>query len=553
MKTYEELAELIFPEIKETISDLEKRYPKRNVIGEVTRFAPSPTGFLHLGSLFTALVASKIARDSNGIFYTRLEDTDSKREVKGSGNSLISELKAFDIIPDEGYLGDDKEVGIYGPYTQSKRANIYKIVIKELLRQGKAYPCFCSHEDLDAIRAEQEARKLIPGYYGRFAKCRNLSLDEAYERIKNNEKFVIRFKSEGNFENKTVIHDILRGDIQIAENNLDVVIYKADGLPTYHFAHVVDDHFMRTSLVLRGEEWIASAPIHVEMFKALGFDVPKYAHLPVIMKKDGDHKRKLSKRLDKEASVSHYIKNGYSSEILGAYLMSIANSNFEEWTMENHCYDINKFKFSFEHMSLDGVLFDQDKLNYFGKEIIALLSAEELYDRLIKYSEVFDKHFFDELKANNQVSIGVLNIERGIEKARKDYTCYADIYPHIRFAYNDDFSEIVKDGYPFNESIKKEIIIKILEDFKVNNNYSLDSSEWFNSLKELGNKFGFASSGKEYKKNKESYLGHIGDVAEMIRIALVGSKISPNLYDVIQVFGKKEVDRRLQLAIDFLR
>ncbi len=518
----------------------------------MTRFAPSPTGFLHLGSLFMSLVASKVAHDSNGVFFIRLEDTDTKREIEGSGVELINQLKYFNIVPDEGYLGD-KEIGNYGPYKQSNRAYIYKVCIKYLMEIGRAYPCFCTHEEIEANRKVQEAMKVIPGYYGEYAICRNIEPEEALRRIKNGEKYVIRFRSNGNHLNKVIFHDLIRGDISIADNDLDVVIMKSDGLPTYHFAHAVDDHFMRTTVVLRGEEWIASAPIHLELFKALGFSLPKYAHAPVIMKLDNGNKRKLSKRKDPEASVSHFISEGYPKEALKAYLMSIANSNFEEWSIENHCYDIDKFKFSFDKMSLDGVLFDQDKLNYFSKEIIASFSAEELYNRLLIWSKEYDEVLYKHILDNKEYTIKILNIERGGEKARKDFVNYKDVYPLIGFFYSDRYSEIVSNGYPFNEALPKEVIKDVLNDFKESNDYSLDNSLWFDTIKELGSRHNFALSNKIFKADKEHYLGHVGDVAEIIRIALVGAKTSPNLHSLIQILGKDEVNARIDLAIAYLK
>ena len=551
---YEQLAEYIFPDIKETIADLEVKYPTRNLPkgAEVTRFAPSPTGFLHLGSLFTSLVAFKVAKDSSGIFYLRLEDTDTKREIKGSGEELVKQLDYFGVAPSEGYLGNH-DVGKYGPYRQSEREHIYRICIKELMKKGRAYPCFCSAQELEETREIQEANKEIPGYYGDYAICRNIDPSEALIRIKAGEPYVIRFRSLGNHNNKVTFHDEIRGDISIAENDMDIVILKSDGLPTYHFAHAVDDHFMRTTTVIRGEEWISSAPIHLELFDALGFALPKYAHLPVIMKLDNGNKRKLSKRKDPEASVSHFIEEGYPSEALKAYLMSIANSNFEEWTLQNDCYDIDRFTFSFDKMSLDGVLFDQDKLNFFSKEIIAKFTAEDLYKRLLDWSEMHDEILHSHLINNKDISIKALNIERGGEKARKDFVSYKDVYPLIGFFYNDRYSEIIKDGYPFNEKFSHEIIKDILLDFAKSNDYSLPNDLWFNTVKELGSRHRFAESGKIYKQNMDSYFGHVGDVAEIIRIALVGAKNSPNLHSVLQILGKDEVDRRINLVIEYLK
>ena len=553
MTSYKELAEYIFQDVHETIADLEKRYPARNlkVGAEVTRFAPSPTGFLHLGSLFTSLVAHKVAKDTDGVFYLRLEDTDTKREIEGSGEELVKQLAYFSVAPEEGYLGNH-DVGDYGPYRQSERAYIYRVCIKELMMKGRAYPCFCSAQELEEIREIQEANKEIPGYYGDYAICRNIEPSEALIRIKNGEPYVIRFRSLGNHNNKVIFHDEIRGDISIAENDMDIVILKSDGLPTYHFAHAVDDHFMHTTTVIRGEEWISSAPIHIELFDALGFARPRYAHLPVIMKLDNGNKRKLSKRKDPEASVSHFIEGGYPAESLKAYLMSIANSNFEEWTAENNCYDLDKFTFSFSKMSLDGVLFDQDKLNFFSKEVIALFTAEDLYNRLVEWSSKFDLVLNKHLLENKEISLKALNIERGGEKARKDFVCYKDVYPLIGFFYNDRYAETVKDGYPFNEKFSKEKIKELLLEFSNSNDYSLPNDLWFNSVKELGTRHGFAESNKIFKQNPDSYIGHVGDVAELIRVAIVGAKNSPNLHSVLQILGKDEVDRRIKLAIEYL-
>ena len=550
MKTYEDLANYIFPDITETIADLEAKYPARKLPegAEVTRFAPSPTGFLHLGSLFTSLVAHKVAKDTKGVFYLRLEDTDTKREVEGSGDELVRQLAYFGIDPKEGYLGHD--VGEYGPYKQSERAYIYKVCIKELMKKGRAYPCFCSAEQLEETRQIQEAMKEIPGYYGDYAICRTNTPDEAIERIEAGEPYVIRFKSMGNHNNKITFHDEVRGDISIAENDMDIVILKSDGLPTYHFAHAVDDHFMHTTTVIRGEEWISSAPIHIELFDTLGFIKPRYAHLPVIMKLDNGNKRKLSKRKDPEASVSHFIEEGFPKEALLVYLMSIANSNFEEWTAENHSYNLDDFKFSFEKMSLDGVLFDQDKLNFFSKEIIAQMSAEELYDRAYEWAT---GEFKDRLAKYKETSIAALNIERGGEKARKDYACYKDIYPIISLFYKEDNEkEFKENGLSFNPNIPVSVIKEVLEDFMKSNDYSLGNDVWFSTIKELGVRHNFAESGKIYKQNPEAYVGHVGDVAEIIRLAVTNRKNSPNLHDVLVILGKQEVDNRILRALKSL-
>ena len=438
--TDKELANLIFPNIKETIEDLEKRYPQRNLPegAEVTRFAPSPTGFLHTGSLFTSMICHKVAKQSKGVFYVRLEDTDTKRGIAGSGEQLISQLKIFNIVPDEGYFGDEQK-GNYGPYVQSERADIYRIVIKHLLENGRAYPCFCSAEDIDAIRKEQEKQKLLPGYYGEFAKCRHLSNEEKAQRIQNGEPFVIRFKSMGDHNKKIAVHDLIRGDFEIMQNDQDIVIYKSDGLPTYHFAHLVDDHFMRTTTVIRGEEWIASLPIHVELFETMGWKAPNYAHLPVICKLDEvGHKRKLSKRLDSEAAVSYFLEDGYPPEALIMYLMTIANSNFEEWILNNKFEHMEDFELSFNKISSEGALFDMGKVNFFAREILGKKNKEEIYQLAHKYAEQYNSELLELIDRDPEYFKSIMNIEREKENPRKDYEKFGNLPELIGFFYEND-------------------------------------------------------------------------------------------------------------------
>ena len=545
-----DLANLIFSDVNETIEDLEKKFPKRNLSENalVTRFAPSPTGFLHTGSLFTSLIAYKLAKDSNGIFYIRLEDTDTKREIEGSGEDLLKQLKAFNIIPMEGYLGNH-EVGAYGPYKQSERASIYRVVIKYLIEIGRAYPCFCTSEDLDALRKDQEAKKLTPGYYGEFAKCRNISIDEAYERIKNGEHYVIRFKSNGNHENKIKVHDLIRGDLELSENDQDIVILKSDGLPTYHFAHAVDDHFMRTNCVTRGEEWLSSLPIHIELFNTLGFELPSYAHLPVIMKLDNGNRRKLSKRKDDEAAVSYFLKDGYPVEALIEYLLTIANSNFEEWKAEHKTTSNDEFKLTFEKMSLDGALFDIMKLKFISKEILSRMSKEEITNRAYEWAKVYDEKLLHLIDLDRNYFMSIMNIEREKENPRKDYEKFSDIFNIIKFFYKDYYLELMQNELPFNPFIDKSVIKSLLKEFIDTLDLSLDEQNWFNSLKELGKKFGFAESNKIYKQNKDQYVGHVGDVAEILRITFTSSKQSPNLYYVLQILGKEQLKERIDYVI----
>ncbi len=546
-----ELAELIFPEVKETIEDLEKRYPDRNLKSgaEVTRFAPSPTGFLHTGSLFTSMVCHKVAKQSGGIFYVRLEDTDTKREIQGSGEQLLDQLKLFGIVPDEGYLGNSQK-GDYGPYIQSQRANIYKVVIKHLLEEGKAYPDFATPEELEEIRAKQEANKLTPGYYGEFAKYRFLTNEERKERILNGQPYVIRFKSNGNHLNKIPVSDLIRGDFEIAENDLDIVILKSDGLPTYHFAHACDDHFMRTTTVIRGEEWIASLPIHVQLFKELGWTAPKYAHLPVIMKiGENGNKRKLSKRLDAEAAVSFFLEDGYPSDALIMYLMTIANSNFEEWIFEHKFEHMEDFVFSFDKMSLEGALFDMGKLCFFSREILGKKTKEEMLQMTLEYSKKYNQKLFDLVNRDHEYFKEIINIEREKENPRKDYEKLGGIYDIISFFYKDLYDAYIKENpLVFNEKFTLETVKEVVSAMK-KLDLSLDEQGWFNNMKAIGDSLGFSSDRKAYKANPGAFKGMTGDVAEMLRITLTTRKNSPNLYYVMRILGKEECNRRIDLVL----
>ena len=555
MITNKQLADLIFPNITETIDDLEKRYPPRNLPdgAEVTRFAPSPTGFLHTGSLFTSMICRKVASQSNGVFYIRLEDTDTKREIAGSGEQLLEQLNIFGVNPDEGYLGNS-EKGNYGPYVQSKRAAIYCVVIKHLLEEGKAYPCFCTSEELEALRAEQEKQKLNPGYYGVFAKCRNLTNEERYERIKNGDKFVIRFRSSGNHENKIKVSDLVRGNFEIAENDQDIVIYKSDGLPTYHFAHAVDDHFMRTTTVIRGEEWVASLPIHVELFAALGWQAPRYAHLPVIMKIDEEtgNKRKLSKRKDREAAVSYFIEDGYLPKALIMYLMTIANSNFEEWILNNHFEGMEDFVFSFKKMSLDGALFDMGKLNFFARELLAKMTKNEITELALAYAEKYNPTLYQVIKSDQKYFTEIMNIDREKANPRKDYEKFGNVLEIIGYFYKDGYDKAIKNGLEFNEKFSKEDLVEALTAIKKDLQIGEDEQSWFNNLKEIGTALNYAANNKEYKANPENFKGNIGDLAEILRITLTGRKNAPSLYAVMALLGLEESHRRIDYVISLL-
>ena len=554
MSTLIDLANLIFPNINLTIDDLEKKYPVRDLKegAMVTRFAPSPTGFLHTGSLFTSLISYRLAKQSGGVFYIRLEDTDTKREIEGSGTDLVKQLNYFGIIPDEGYINDDLENGNYGPYKQSARADIYKVVIKELIKKGRAYPCFCSASDLEELRTYQIQNKITPGYYGKYAKCRNLSPDEAISLIKEGKPYIIRFKSMGNEQNKIKIHDEIRGDLELTENYQDIVILKSDGLPTYHFAHLVDDHFMHTTHITRGEEWLASLPIHIELFNTVGFKLPKYAHLPVIMKEENGNRRKLSKRKDNEAAVSYFISEGYPKYALIEYLLTLANSNYEEWREQNLDKSYNDFILSFNKMSLDGALFDIEKIANIAKERLAYKKASEVEEELKEWAKTYDNNFYQKIINNEEYITAILNIDREKAKPRKDYAKYSDIYPLIKFFYNDEFKKLVANGYEWNSEKSNSEIKEILTYYKNNYNLANDESLWFNDLKEICPKFNYAANTKDYKKSKELYKGHVGDIAEYLRVAMTTKKNSPNLYAILNILGKEEVIRRINLAIKSL-
>ena len=559
MSDFKDLANLIFPNITTTVEDLEKRYPQRNLAegAMVTRFAPSPTGFLHTGSWFTSLVSSRYAKQSGGVFYIRLEDTDTKREIQGSGESLIKQLAVFDVIPDEGYISDTEEIGNYGPYKQSMRSDIYNTCIKHLIEMGRAYPCFCSSEELAELRKEQEANKEIPGYYGKYAKYRDFPIDKAIEKIKNGDPYIIRFKSMGDHNNKILFHDEIKGDLELTQNDQDIVILKSDGLPTYHFAHLVDDHFMRTTHVTRGEEWLSSLPIHLELFDTMGFKRPKYAHLPVIMKVEDGNRRKLSKRKDQEAAVSYFLEQGYPKYGFIEYLLTIANSNYEAWREENLDKDFYDFKLQFDKMSLDGALFDIAKVANISKERMAYKKASELKDEVKEWAKTYAPDFYEKIIKDEDFFTAILNIEREKEKPRKDYAKYSDIYPIISFFYDDVYDAIDKNSLDFTVSlnknetrdVSKEIIKEVLNEYMASYNVEVSEEEWFNNLKTLAEKYKFTSDRKAYKANPLEFNGQTGDVAGFLRVCICGRKNTPNIYYVQRILGKDKVFARINSVL----
>ena len=547
-----DLAELIFPDVKETIEDLELKYPKRNLPegAMVTRFAPSPTGFLHTGSLFTALIASRFAKQSGGVFFFRLEDTDTKREIKGSDVELLAQLAEFNVNPDEGPFGENGNTGSYGPYRQSDREMIYRTVAKHLLEKGLAYPCFMTSDDLEKLRKYQEENKLNPGYYGEFARDSFLSPEEAYNKIKNNEPYIIRFRSRGDYRNRVKVHDLIRGDLELAENDQHIVILKSDGLPTYHFAHLCDDHFMHTTHITRGEEWIASLPIHIELFNSMGWEPPLYAHLPVIMKLDNGNKRKLSKRKDAEAAVSYFLEEGYPTEGFLEYLITIANSNFEEWRLQNMDKDINEFKLSFDKMTLDGALFDIAKVKNICKERLARLNKDVFTERALQYANQYQPKLADLINRDVDYFKSIINIERERENPRKDYERFGEIYDIIAFFYHDLYLELLNNKeLEFNPNIDKKDIIQVLNTYKDNMGLELTEEEWFNNLKKVTVNCGFCDNMKEYKKNREAYKGSIADVSEILRLTVSTRKNTPNPYWVLKILGENEVKERIQLVL----
>ncbi len=547
----QELADLMFPDVTKTIEDYEKMYPERNLEegARVTRFAPSPTGFVHMGSLLSAFESCKAAHDTKGVFYLRIEDTDQKRSVENGIEGILNDLKNFDIIPDEGMINEHESIGEYGPYIQSERKEIYHTFCKYLVLKGFAYPCFCTENELNETREIQELNKERIGYYGSFAKCRSLSVDEAIKKIKDGCEFVVRLKSPGNFNNKVILHDEVRGDIEFPENDLDIVLIKStDKLPTYHFAHLVDDHLMHTTHVTRGEEWIASFPIHDQLFSIFGFKKPKYAHLGLVMKIDESGvRRKLSKRKDKEASVEYYHKEGIPKEAVKIYLLTIANSNFEEWFNENPDKSIDEFKFDFKKISASGTLFDVDKLFNISKNYLSKLKATTIYENLLKYTEEFDKEFYDILKNHKEFAISVFNIERETPKPRKDYKSYSDIKNHVWYMFDEYFTNL---NYEFLKINDKEEIKNILSTYLDKYLDLSDKDVWFLRIKEMCDSLGYASNMKDYKKNPENYKGSVADVSTVLRVALTTKTNTPDLYEIMNLLGVDTIKERFIKCIN---
>ena len=549
---YKDLADLIFPNAKE-ISYYEGKYPNRNLKegAVVTRYAPSPTGVMHIGGLYQALIAKKLSKQTDGVFFLRIEDTDQKREIENGVSEIVSSLKDFGMEADEGMLTDTEEKGNYGPYKQSLRKEIYQAYAKYLIEQGKAYPCFCTPEDVEQIRQKQESAKIRPGYYGVWAKCRNITVEEAIEKIKNGDKYIIRFKSPGREDRKIKHHDIIKGNVDFPENDQDVVIIKADGLPTYHFAHAIDDHLMHTTHVIRGDEWLSSVPLHLQLFHELGFKAPKYAHIAPIMKNDDGNKRKLSKRKDPEAAVSYYAKEGIPAEAVKEYLLNIANSSFENWRRQNKDKSIDEFELQLNKMSVSGALFDMVKLLDVSKIVISKMSAEEVYEKSLNWATKYDENLA-KLLENKEYALKVFGIERGNQKPRKDIAKWSDVMENIEYMYDKSFnSQLHKDEYQVindKEDIKKILKLYIEKYYDAND----DKQTWFNKIKELAGEMGYAKEVKEFKANPGVYKAHVGDVSTVIRIALTKRTNTPDMYEIMKVLGKDRVISRLNNEIENL-
>ena len=542
--TNKDLANVIFPNITKTVEDYEKEYPERNLSDGacVTRFAPSPTGFIHLGGLFQAIIDYVIAKQSHGIFYLRNEDTDKAREVDGAVELIMYVLRHYDLNPDE-YEYEGKIVGNYGPYIQSERKEIYHAFVKHLIEIGRAYPCFCAKEELDEMRENQETMKVRTGYHGKFARCSRLSIDEAIEKIKNGEKYVIRFRSNGNFENKFEFDDLRQGKLFLNENDIDEVIMKSENmLPTYHFAHVVDDHLMHTTHVVRGEEWLPSVPKHIQMFEAFGFKPPKYIHTPLIMKKDGESLRKISKRKDPEARMSYYEELGYPQLAVIESLMTIINSNYEEWHTANPDKLFADFEFRADKMSTSGALYDLVKLDDISKNIISKMTKDEVYEESLKWASIYSESLKELIERDSEYYKSILNIEREQEKPRKDIAKYSDIENLIWYMYDDIFYG--KDKVYEWKNITDMSEIKHILNTYMDKYFTLDKDNWFNNVKLMCDELGYASNMKDYKKNPEMFKGNVADVSTVLRVALTSKSMTPDLCEIMNILGVDRIKER---------
>lgn len=551
MTKQEQLAELLFPAIDKTPKDYEALYPPRSLKdgARVTRFAPSPTGFMHIGNLFSAFISERTARCSGGIFLIRIEDTDKKREVENGVAAILNGLSAFGITPDEGVTGPETESGAYGPYQQSRRAEIYQAVAKDLVKRGLAYPCFCTPEELDSLRGAQETAGVNKGYYQKWARCRELDYDTIEKNIQAGRPFTLRLKSPGQDEKKCYFDDLIKGKIEMPENVQDIVLLKADGIPTYHFAHAVDDHFMRTTHVVRGDEWISSVPVHLQLFQVCGFKPPKYAHIAPIMKEENGGKRKLSKRKDPEAAVAYYAEQGYPSQVVKEYLLTLANSNYEDWRRANKTASQNDFSFNLKKMSVSGALFDLAKLNDISKNLISVMTADEVYSQSREWAESDCPELLALYEKDPVFARNILNIDRENPKPRKDLAKWSDIPAYISYFYEETY----QPDYTLPSHISAQLALEVLTEYAALFNAMDDKDVWFHKIKELCPKVGCTPNVKEFKANPEQFRGHVGDVSTIIRVAVTGRQNTPDLHAITALLGDKEIQKRLADAIGYYK
>ena len=545
---YQALAELLFPDVTTTPEELEERFPPRNLPegAVVTRMAPSPTGFVHLGNLVQGMISERMAHRSGGVLFLRVEDTDAKREVPGAVEVLIESLKHYNIFFDEGATIDG-DFGNYGPYRQRQRADIYHVYARKLVSEGKAYPCFCTEEELTAMREKQEANKETTGYYGPYAVWRDRSMEEIREQLAAGNPWVLRFRSEGSIEHQFKFDDLVKGKLTITENNVDHVLLKSDGIPTYHFAHAVDDHLMRTTHVVRGDEWLSTLPFHIQLFQALGFKLPKYVHIGPLMKMDGNSKRKLSKRKDPELALTYYKAEGFSTAAMREYLMTVLNSNFEDWRRANPDADIDTFPFSPKKLNPAGSLFDYAKLIDVSKNVISRMSAGDVYAQLTGWAEEFQPDFAEKLEADPAYAKAILAIGRGGRKPRKDLATWKDARDYMGFFYDEYLEQPVFDA-KFDKAVIADVLKRFLESFDMAD----DSVVWFNKVKAITEAIGFTTDMKAYKQDPEAYPGTVADVSTFLRLAVTGKTNSPDLYTVMQLLGKDRTTARIHAALETL-
>ena len=546
---YQALAELLFPNVTETPESLEERFPVRNNPegAVITRMAPSPTGFVHLGNLVQGLTSERMAHQSGGVLFLRVEDTDAKREVPGAVEVLIDTLKHYGIQFDEGATHDG-DSGNYGPYRQRQRASIYHVYAKKLVSEGQAYPCFCTEEELSAMREVQEANKETTGYYGKYAMWRDRTMEEIQAQLSAGNPWVLRFKSMGSIENQFKFDDLVKGKLTITENNVDHVLLKSDGIPTYHFAHAVDDHLMRTTHVVRGDEWLPTLPFHIQLFKALGFKLPKYVHIGPLMKMDGSSKRKLSKRKDPELALTFYKAEGFPVKAVYEYIMTILNSNFEDWRRANPDTPAEDFKFSPKKLNPAGSLFDYAKLTDVSKNVISKMTAEEVYSLLTEWAQEFDPDFGAKLAADSEFATKILAIGRGGKKPRKDLAVWKDAKDYMGFFYDEYLETPV-----FDEKFDKAVIVDALKRFLEKFDIADDSNTWFEKVKEITTEMGFTTDMKAYKADPTAFPGTVADISTFIRQATTGKTNSPDLFTVMQILGYDRTVARIRAVMETLK